>query len=72
MGPIFNCKFPLKVLRDLFRPPFVPDPEFTPFDLTALRGEDPEGSRADFGSAIAGELNKINNEGPASAPQTKV
>ena len=62
MGPIFNCKFPWKVLRDLFRPPIVPDPEFTPFDLKALRGEDLEGSRA-------GELNKINNEGAASAPE---
>jgi hypothetical protein len=71
MGPIFNCKFPWKVLRDLFRPPFVPDPEFTAFDLKALRGEDPEGSRAAFGGFIAGELNKINNEGPASAPETE-
>ena len=69
MGPIFNCKFPWKVLRDLFRPPIVPDPEFTPFDLKVLRGEDLEGSRAAFGDFIAGELNKINNEGAASAPE---
>jgi len=64
MGPIFNCKFPLKVLRDLFRPPFVPDPEFTPFNLKVLRPEDPEGSRPAFGD-------KINNKGPASAPETE-
>ena len=37
--PIFNCKFPLKVLRELFRPQSVPDPEFTPFDLKALCGD---------------------------------
>jgi hypothetical protein len=30
--------WPFKVLRDLFRnPPFVADPEFTPFDIDALR-----------------------------------
>lgn len=30
--------WPFKVLRDLFRsPPFVADPEFTPFDMDALR-----------------------------------
>ena len=56
-------------MRDLFRPPIVPDPEFTPFDLKALRGEDLEGSRAAFGDFIAGELNKLNNEGAASAPE---
>jgi hypothetical protein len=67
MGPIFNCKFPLKVLRDLFRPSFVPDPEFTPFDLKALRREDPESSRAGFGGLVAGQLNEINTEGAASA-----
>jgi hypothetical protein len=70
MGPISNCKFPLKVLRDLFRPPFVPDPEFTPFDLKALRGEDPEGSRASFGGLIGGETDIVSSEGPASAPDT--
>ena len=32
--------WPFKVLRDLFRsPPFVPDPEFTPFDVDALRSK---------------------------------
>jgi hypothetical protein len=32
--------YPLKVLRDIFiNPPFVPEPEFTRFDLYALRGE---------------------------------
>jgi hypothetical protein len=32
--------WPFKVLRDLFRcPPFVADPEFTPFDLDALRSK---------------------------------
>ena len=51
--PIFNCKFPLKVLRDLFRPPFVPEPKFTPFDLKALRGEHPESSRAALDKPIA-------------------
>lgn len=34
--PIFNCEFPLKVLRDFFKPPSAPDPEFTRFDLKAL------------------------------------
>ena len=30
--------WPFKVLRDLFyNPPFVADPEFTPFDIDALR-----------------------------------
>ena len=71
MGPIFNCKFPWKVLHDLFRPPIVLDPEFTSFDLKALRGEDLEGCRAAFGGFIAGEFNKINKEGPASAPATE-
>jgi hypothetical protein len=34
-GPFIS---PFKVLRDLFdNPPFVADPEFTPFDLGALR-----------------------------------
>jgi hypothetical protein len=41
MGPIFNCKWPFKVLQDLFTPRFVPDPEFKPFDLRALRAEHP-------------------------------
>jgi hypothetical protein len=53
--PIFNCEFPLKVLRDLFRPPSVPDPEFTPFDLKALCGEHPEDSRAPLDNPIAVE-----------------
>jgi hypothetical protein len=35
-GPIFNCKWPAKVLRDLFNPAFVPDPEFKHFDLKML------------------------------------
>src|SRR5215469_8288745 len=43
--PIFYCKSPLKALRDLFEPPFVPEPKFTLFALKALRGEHPEGSR---------------------------
>jgi hypothetical protein len=31
---------PFKVLRDLFNsPPFVPDPEFAPFDMDALEGK---------------------------------
>jgi hypothetical protein len=30
--------WPFKVLRDLFRnPPFVAEPEFTPFDIASLR-----------------------------------
>jgi hypothetical protein len=34
-GPFIS---PFKVLRDLFHnPPFVADPEFTPFDIGALR-----------------------------------
>jgi hypothetical protein len=49
--PIFNCKFPLKVLRELFRPQSVPDPEFTPFDLKALCGD----FRAHLDNPIAGE-----------------
>ena len=59
--PIFNCKFPLKVLRDLFNPPFVPEPEYKPFDLKALGGEHPEGSRTALDNPIAGELSKIDN-----------
>ena len=43
-GPIFNCKWPAKVLQDLFKPPFVPDPEFKPFDLQALGAERSSGS----------------------------
>jgi hypothetical protein len=43
-GPIFNCKWPAKVLQDLFTPRFVPDPEFKPFDLRVLRAEDPSSS----------------------------
>ena len=32
--------WPFKVLHDLFRkPPFVADPEFTSFDIDALRGK---------------------------------
>ena len=39
-------EWPFKVLHDVFtNPPFVPDPEFAPFDLSALRGQDAEGSR---------------------------
>jgi hypothetical protein len=53
--PIFNCEFPLKVLRDLFRPPSMPDPEFTPFDLKALCGEHSEGPRAPLDNPIAEE-----------------
>jgi hypothetical protein len=38
--------YPFKVLRDLFNdPPFASDPEFTPFNLNALRSEASEGSR---------------------------
>jgi len=33
--------YPFKVLREVFTdPPFVPEPEFTRFDLNALRAED--------------------------------
>jgi hypothetical protein len=33
--------YPFKVLRDIFiNPPFVPEPEFTRFNLNALQGED--------------------------------
>ena len=53
--PIFNCEFPLKVLRDFFKPPSAPDPEFTRFDLKALCGEHPEDSRAPLENPIAGE-----------------
>jgi hypothetical protein len=53
--PIFNCEFPLKVLRDLFRPPPVPNAEFKPFDLKALCGEHPQDSRAALDNPIAGE-----------------
>jgi hypothetical protein len=36
--------YPFKVLRDVFTdPPFVPEPEFKRFDLTALQDEDSEG-----------------------------
>jgi hypothetical protein len=42
-GPIFNCKWPAKFLQELFKPRFVPDPEFKPFDLQALRPEQPSG-----------------------------
>jgi hypothetical protein len=32
--------YPFKVLRDIFtNPPFMPEPEFTRFDLNALRGK---------------------------------
>ena len=38
--------YPFKVLRDIFaNPPFVPEPEFTHFDLNALRGENTAHSR---------------------------
>ena len=38
-------EWPFTVLHDvLTNPPFVPDSEFTPFDLNALRGQDAEGS----------------------------
>jgi hypothetical protein len=34
--------WPFKVLHDLFNsPPFVSDPEFTPFDMDALQGKWP-------------------------------
>ena len=37
--------YPFKVLRDIFtNPPFVPEPEFTRFDLNALRDENTENS----------------------------
>jgi hypothetical protein len=64
MGPIFNCKFPLKALHDFFRPPFVAEPEFTSFDLKALRAEDPQDSRAACGGSIARELTSLDNAGP--------
>jgi hypothetical protein len=53
--PFFNCEFPLKVLRDLFRAQPVADPEFTPFDLNALGSEHPESSQAALDNPIAGE-----------------
>jgi hypothetical protein len=37
----FDCKWPAKVLQDLFKPRGLPDPDFKPFDLEALRAEDP-------------------------------
>lgn len=37
--------WPFKVLYDLFHnPPFVADPEFTPFDLDVFRGKSPQPS----------------------------
>jgi hypothetical protein len=37
--------YPFKVLHDIFaNPPFVPEPEFTRFDLNALRDENAEHS----------------------------
>ena len=35
-----NPLWPLEELRDLGDPPFVADPEFTPFDIDALRPHD--------------------------------
>src|SRR5437016_13610059 len=32
-----NPLWPLEELHDLHKPPFVADPEFTPFDIDALR-----------------------------------
>jgi hypothetical protein len=32
-----NPLWPLKELHDLHKPPFVGEPEFTPFDIDALR-----------------------------------
>jgi hypothetical protein len=43
-GPIFNCKWPGKVFQDLFTPRSVPDPDFKPLDLRALRAEHPSDS----------------------------
>ena len=38
-------EWPFKVLHDVFKnPAFVPDSEFAPFDLNALRGQDAERS----------------------------
>ena len=37
--------YPFKVLGDVLTDsPFVPDPEFTRFEVSALQGEDSEGS----------------------------
>jgi hypothetical protein len=54
--PIFDCNFPLKALRDLFGPPFVPEPTFTPFDLKALHGEHPEGSEEESKKVLKEEV----------------
>jgi hypothetical protein len=41
--------YPFKVLRDIFTdPPFAPEPEFTRFDLNALRDEDSTASSTVF------------------------
>jgi len=61
--PFFNCEFPLKVLRNLFRPPPVADPEFTPFDFKALRDEHPEGSQAALDKAFCRRVRRRIQKG---------
>jgi hypothetical protein len=61
IGSVFNCKWPAKVLQELFTPRFVPDPEFKPFDLGALRG----GHTSDSShSTNSPELPKTKGENP--------
>ena len=52
--------YPFKVLRDVFTdPPFVPDPEFTRFDLNALQAQD-EGGGASKPMPVRPRREKVN------------
>ena len=52
--------YPFKVLRDVFTdPPFVPDPEFTRFDLSALEDEDSKGGGASQPRLVRAKIEKI-------------
>ena len=60
IGSVFNCKWPAKILQELFTPRFVPDPDFQPFDLGALRAGHP----SDLSHST--ELPKTKSENPVS------
>jgi hypothetical protein len=62
-GPIFNCKWPGKVFQDLFTPRSVPDPDFKPLDLRALRAEHPSDSSLSTNSP---EMLTTKRENPVS------
>jgi hypothetical protein len=52
--------YPFKVLREVFTdPPFVPDPEFTRLDLSALEDKYSEGCRASKPARIRTRREKI-------------